>query len=177
MGRDKAFVVFRGQTLLAHALALARGICPEVRIVGPREKFAAFAPVVEDVFPGQGPLGGIHAALCDTQSPLSLVLAVDVPLLRPEFLLHLITRARASPALATVPRVGGRWQPLCAVYRLPFAARAEAALRCGRNRIAALFDPAETLVLDESELAELSFLAAMFENLNSPAEGENICNW
>ena len=52
-----------GRTLLARALELARAVTADVRIVGDRGKFAAFAPVVEDVFRDCGPLGGIHAAL------------------------------------------------------------------------------------------------------------------
>ena len=63
MGTDKALVPLDGRTLLARALDLARSLTREVRIVGDKQKFAPFAPVVEDVFPGCGPLGGIHAAL------------------------------------------------------------------------------------------------------------------
>lgn len=58
MGTDKAFVVLEGRTLLARTLDLARAVTADVRIVGAAEKFAAFAPVVEDVFSGCGPLGG-----------------------------------------------------------------------------------------------------------------------
>ena len=57
MGVDKAFLEFDGRTLLARALELARSVAVDVHIVGSRKKFAAFAPVVEDVFPGHGPLG------------------------------------------------------------------------------------------------------------------------
>src|SRR2546421_9488043 len=57
MGRDKAFVEFQGRTLLARTLDLAASVTPAVRIVGSRKKFAAFAPVVEDVFRDCGPLG------------------------------------------------------------------------------------------------------------------------
>ena len=52
MGTDKAFVVLEGRMLLARALDAARALTSDVRIVGEAAKFAAFAPVVEDVFPG-----------------------------------------------------------------------------------------------------------------------------
>ena len=63
MGSDKAFLEFEDRTLLARALELAQSITPRVSIVGSREKFGKFAPVVEDIFPDCGPLAGIHAAL------------------------------------------------------------------------------------------------------------------
>ncbi len=98
MGTDKAFVPLDGRTLLARALDLARSVSSEVRIVGDKEKFAPFAPVVEDIFPGCGPLGGIHAALRSSQTDLNVVLAVDVPFVSLALLQYLITRARSVPA-------------------------------------------------------------------------------
>ena len=79
MGTDKAFVEYDGRTLLARALDLARSVTPDVRIVGSAEKFAPFAPVVEDIFCDCGPLGGIHAALRSSPTELNVMLAVDTP--------------------------------------------------------------------------------------------------
>jgi molybdopterin-guanine dinucleotide biosynthesis protein A len=79
MGTDKAFITLDGQTLLARALAVARLVTADVRIVGDAAKFEAFAPVVEDVFRECGPLGGIHAGLRASATELNLMLAVDLP--------------------------------------------------------------------------------------------------
>ena len=104
MGTDKAFVMLAGETLLARALRLCRAVSSQVLIVGDRRKFASFAAVVEDVFTGCGPLGGIHAALRASQTDLNLVLAVDVPFVSPALLKLLVARARDSSAVVTVPR-------------------------------------------------------------------------
>lgn len=107
MGADKAFVTLDGRTLLARALELARSLTPDVRIVGDPAKFAAFAPVVEDIFRECGPLGGIHAALRASQTELNLILAVDVPFVSAALLQYLIARARNSGnATVTVARAG-----------------------------------------------------------------------
>src|SRR5260370_31000989 len=129
MGADKAFIELDGRTLLARALELVRSVTPEVRIVGDPGKFAPYAPVVEDVFRGCGPLGGIHAALRASQTELNLILAVDVPFVSPALLQYLTKRARDSAATVTVAQAGGGWQPLCAVYRREFADAAEQSLR------------------------------------------------
>jgi molybdopterin-guanine dinucleotide biosynthesis protein A len=171
MGADKAFVEYGGRTLLARALDLVRSFTPNAYIVGSAEKFAPFAPVVEDVFCGCGPLGGIHAALRVSQTELNLMLAVDMPFVSWAFLQYLIGHARSGAASAvTVPRAEGKRQPLCAIYRREFAEVAEEALRAGQNRIDRLFDQVKTRVIEEQELEAAGFSPALFRNLNTPEE-------
>src|SRR5258708_27959227 len=161
MGVDKAFVEIDGRTLLARALELARSVTRDVRIIGDPAKFAPFAPVVEDVFPGSGPLGGIHAALRASQTELNLILAVDVPFVSRAMLEYLKGRARDSSATVTVAQAGGGWQPLCAIYRRSFADAAEKALRAGHYKIDALFEAAGTQVITEDELEAAGFSSKM----------------
>ena len=170
MGTDKAFVMLDGRTLLARALEVCRTITSDVRIVGDRKKFAPFAPVVEDVFPGCGPLAGIHAALRASQTDLNVVLAVDLPFVSPALLHFLMAQARDSEAIITVPRSGKGWQPLCAVYRRAFAEAAETALRAGRYKIDALFDPRLPMAVGEDDLRSAGFAPEVFRNLNTPEE-------
>jgi molybdenum cofactor guanylyltransferase len=172
MGADKAFVMLDGRTLLARALELARTVTDDVRIVGSAEKFAAFAPAVEDVFRECGPLGGIHAALRASVAELNLMLAVDVPFVPAALLQYLVERARGSDAIATVPLAGGGWQPLCAVYRREFGEVAEKALRGGRYKIGALFADANVQAIEEDELVRAGFGPGVFHNLNTKDDVE-----
>lgn len=170
MGTDKAFVLLQGQTLLARALRVCRTVSSDVRVVGDLKKFSRFAPVVEDIFPGCGPLAGIHAALRVSRSDLNLLLAVDIPFVSPGLLQFLTVQARESSALVTVPMYGRRLQPLCAVYRRDFASLAESALRAGRYKIDALFDAAITRIIGEEDLRSAGFSPEAFRNLNTPEE-------
>ena len=170
MGSDKAFLRLGDETLLSRALKTAGAVSADVRIVGDAQKFAAFGRVVEDVYRDRGPLGGIHAALSSSTAELNLMLAVDLPFVKPEFLGYLLSRARESGAMVTVPRAGGGLQPLCAVYRRGFADVAEQSLREGNNKIDSLFAEVETCVIEEDELARAGFSAGMFHNLNTPEE-------
>ena len=172
MGQDKAFLILAGRTLLARALELANSVTDEVYIAGNAAKFAAFGPVVEDVYPQRGPLGGIHAALRRSTSELNLMLAVDLPFVEPGFLRYLISQARANDALVTVPRTAAGWQPLCAVYRRGFREVAESSLREKRNKIDPLFLPPLTRVITEEEMLRHGFPLEMFRNLNTPEELE-----
>lgn len=171
MGADKAFVEFEGRTLLAHALALVKSVSPDICIVGSREKFAALGEVVEDEFPQHGPLGGIHAALRRSAAELNLILAVDMPFVEVRFLQYLLEEAaRHENAVVTIPRAGGAWQTLCAVYRKPFADLAEQALREGKNKIDPLFRGIEMRIVEEHELTQQNFSPDMFRNLNTLEE-------
>jgi len=170
MGTDKALVVFNRQTLLEGSLARLSAVSSGTWIVGSREKFSPFGNVVEDEFPDHGPLGGIHAALRASKADLNLVLAVDMPFVDVRFLKYLIAKAGAAKAVATVPRAGGGWQPLCAVYRKRFTECAEPALRAGKNKIDPLFAQCEVQVLEEAELLKDGFSADLFRNVNTPEE-------
>ena len=84
MGADKALVQFAGQPLVAHALEILReaGLSASDRWGSPQRLCAAFAPVVEDLDPDLGPLGGICAALASTSAHAGrFFLPVDLPLL------------------------------------------------------------------------------------------------
>jgi len=170
MGTDKAFAMLNGRSLLARALGVCRTITSEVWIVGDRKKFAPFAPVVEDVFPGCGPLAGIHAALRASGTDLNVVLAVDLPFVSSALLHFVIAQARQYGAMVTVPRAGKGWQPLCAGYRRAFADAAEIALRERRYKIDALFEDAVTHAVGEEELRSAGFSPEVFRNLNTPEE-------
>jgi molybdopterin-guanine dinucleotide biosynthesis protein A len=172
MGSEKAFLRFGDETLLARALNVAGAVAGEVRIVGDAMKFAGFGQVVEDVYRGRGPLGGIHAALSNSTTELNLMLAVDLPFVRPKLLEYLLLRAQESHAMVTVTRAGRGFQPLCAAYRRGFVEVAERSLREGKNKIDPLFTGIDACVLEEKELERTGFSAEMFRNLNTPEEFE-----
>ena len=177
MGRDKAFLTLGGSTLLERALAVARCVSQEVTIVGQREKFAAYGSVIEDVYRGQGPLAGIHAALSGSAFELNLMIGVDTPFLDPKFVQYLVQQARTSGATGhrAARQRSTDAQPLCAVYRREFAAVAENALRQGRNHIVPLFAGVTTREIGDVEMQELAFDPRMFDNLNTPEEWDQAC--
>jgi molybdopterin-guanine dinucleotide biosynthesis protein A len=172
MGTDKAFLEYRGSTLLAHAIDLSKAVSDDVKIVGSREKFGAYGAVVEDVFSECGPLGGIHAALTNSVADLNLILAVDMPFISTQFLKYVIGQASGVNYTVVIPRSESRLQPLSAVYRRGFATIAEQALLAGRNKIGPLFGSVDVKVIEENELKRAGFSRDLFRNLNTPQELE-----
>ena len=180
MGTDKAFLDFGGQTLLDRALAVMADVCDRVSIVGDPTKFAKYGsakhgpakygPVVADIFPGCGPLGGIHTALVHSTAELNLMLAVDMPFVSTELLVFLFAQADRSDAIVTVPRTGRGFQPLCAVYRRGFLTAAEQALRAGKYKIDAVFAGVSLRVIEEAEVVAAGFSEHCFFNVNTPQD-------
>jgi molybdopterin-guanine dinucleotide biosynthesis protein A len=172
MGQDKAQLQLNGRSLLEHALTGLRAVCRDVAILGSYELYGKLAPVYEDIFPGCGPLGGIHTALSHSQTQYNLIIAVDTPFLMPDFLSYLAERAVAGSAVVTTPEINAYTQPLCTVYSLAFLPIAERALQSGNYKITPLFPRERTLVIREAELRQFAFSAEMFENLNTPEDME-----
>jgi len=171
---DKAFLDFRGQTLLDRALGVMGAACGRVAIVGDPAKFAKAGSVIADIFPGCGPLGGVHAALVHSLAELNLMLAVDMPFVSSELLAFLFDVAAAEDnaghAVVTIPRTSRGLQPLCAIYRREFSAVAEQALRAGKNKIDAAFSSVAVRVIGERELAAAGFSEQSFFNVNTPED-------
>ena len=178
--KDKAFLEFRGQTLLDRALSVMGAVCERVAIVGDPAKFSKdgstkygsskYESVVADIFPGCGPLAGIHAALLRSAAELNLMLAVDMPFVSRELLAFLFAAAEGSDAIVTVPRTTHGLQPLCSVYRRDFATVAEQALRAGKYKIDAAFSSVSVRVIEEGELAAGGFSEQNFFNVNTPQD-------
>jgi len=117
MGRDKALLPFRGATLagtVAEAVGAAAG---SVRLVGSLSYGELGYGIVPDMYPGEGPLGGILTALDHSPADWNLIVACDMPALSADFLGQLLDAAGARDAGVLLPvDPSGRLQPLCAVY-------------------------------------------------------------
>ena len=175
MGTDKAFLRLGNLTLLEHAISMAKEVCDSVVLVGDKERLRPYGWVVQDKFPGQGPLAGIHAALSSESARwANLVLSVDTPAVSPKFLKYLLKKSQEAMAVVTVPRAEGHLQTLCAVYRQQFAAVAEKALKEGRNKIDPLFSEVPLQVIEEEELKRLGFDPDIFDNVNTPEDWQRI---
>ena len=202
MGTDKAALLLNGRTLLQRAIEIVGSVTGgPVAILGSRELYGAYGQVIEDLYPGCGPLAGIHAALSHSRTCFNLIIAVDTPFLSPQLLSYMGGRALESGAVVTVPEIGGYTQPLCAVYSREFLPIAEAAIQPqrpqrtteeenhdlprghgntapeppGKSRgykIVPLFPKEATCVISEAELKRFAFNPEMFENLNTPEDLE-----
>lgn len=133
MGADKAFLPWDGQPLWERQRAtLVASGATEILLCGRAEQlFPATGPrVVADRVPGLGPLAGLAGALREAAHGLVLVLAVDLPEMRADFLRGRLLAA-AGPEEGVVPERDGFFEPLAAVYPRRALALAEASATSG----------------------------------------------
>jgi molybdopterin-guanine dinucleotide biosynthesis protein A len=131
MGRDKAWLPWRGQPLIAHVVeVLARAVDDIVVVAAPDQDLPDLhARVVRDPQTGQGPLVGIAAGLAACSADYAFVTATDAPYLNPEFIRTLLRFEKPA-----APELDGFVQTLSAVYPTEAHAVAQTLLNEGRRR-------------------------------------------
>jgi len=72
--------------------------------------------VINDVYIGIGPIGGIYTALKSTKSPHIFITACDMPNITEEFIEYLFEQM-SSKDDCLIPVIDNCIQPLCAIYR------------------------------------------------------------
>src|SRR5262249_18430017 len=107
MGRNKAFLPYQGGVLASYVADCVRAAAGDVTLIGDPATYAAIGyPVIPDLTPGAGPLGGIHTALRHTCCDWNLVVACDMPGISTEFLSQLMAAAARSAPGALIPVTG-----------------------------------------------------------------------
>ena len=171
MGRDKATLPVGEATLVEHIARKLAAVAEETLIAGGLEgnRWRGLHEVA-DRFPGLGPLAGMHAGLVEANYPLVWVVACDLPDVVPALGPYLATAAEDVDAV--VPCVGGRPQPLCAVYRSSIAPVVGQLLQREQLRVSELLNAIRVRFADEASLRHVDDGLASFRNLNTPADYE-----
>ncbi len=128
-GEDKALAEWGGQTLLARAVGLLSGLELDPVVISNSRRDYSFltCPVVNDLIPDKGPLGGLYTACALFPELTFLVLTCDMPLLNQNILKRLISNHRDSYQ-STVMRGGEKIQPFPGIYRADLKAVIQAHL-------------------------------------------------
>jgi molybdopterin-guanine dinucleotide biosynthesis protein A len=135
MGAEKALLPLGGRPMISHVIDTLSELFSAVIICGADPATYEFLRVriVQDIFQGCGPLGGIHSALTHSKPRSVFVLSCDMPFVPLELIRHIINSP--DKPKTKIASSEGILQPLCGLYRqecLPFV---EADLRAGKYSI------------------------------------------
>jgi molybdenum cofactor guanylyltransferase len=169
-GRLKAALPVGGRTILERQItALGAAQINEVIVVGSW----TLAPVsgvrhVPDVVEERSGLGGLYSALLMATTPIVVVLAGDMPFVQASLLSVLADVG--SEADAVVPRVNGRWHPLCAGYRRTAAPIIKARLDRGDFRITEALNDLRVVDVPGGTIERMDPDGRLLMNLNTPGD-------
>jgi len=175
-GRDKALVEFAGKPMLARMIELMRSLEPDVKIVAAPGKYAEFgAEVVEDRWPGEGPLGGIITALIRTEkndaaNEWNFIVSCDMPFLTTDWMNHLRERAAKSAAQVVLAHSANGPEPLCAVWRTDARAAIQEQFEKGVRKVTEAIGNVKSEVLDEADWKRFDSAGRLFWNMNTSAD-------
>jgi molybdopterin-guanine dinucleotide biosynthesis protein A len=166
MGREKAALPFGDETLLARVVRLVGQVADDVVLVAregqalpagsgpePWPGAASGARIVRDPAEGLGPLAGIAAGLGAVRGERTLVVACDMPLLRPALARRLLDLSQGAEAI--VPVVDSCPVPTCAVYARAMAETASALVAARELRARAFLARVPTRFVPGDELRDV----------------------
>jgi molybdopterin-guanine dinucleotide biosynthesis protein A len=177
-GRDKALAEFAGEPILTRMMELMQGVALGVKVVAAAGKYGdAGAEILEDRWPGEGPLGGIVTALLNTQQQdaaykWNLIVSCDMPFLTVDWLRFLAERALKSEAQVVVPHSEHGPEPLCACWRTDAVSTLQVAFERGVRKVTQGIALLDAEVLDERDWKRFDSAGRLFWNMNTAADYE-----
>lgn len=170
MGRNKALLSLAGRRLVDRVVGVLREVFTDLLIVtNSPEVYADLGlPMVGDVFPDKGSLGGIYSAVYHTPTPYCFVAACDMPFLSAAVIRYLLEQ-RADYDVV-MPDIHGEMQPLHAIYSKACLPPMLRRLEANRLRIVGFLPEVRVRTVTANDLQPLDPDLRAFQNLNTPEE-------
>ncbi|RPH76090.1 MAG: molybdenum cofactor guanylyltransferase [Candidatus Rokuibacteriota bacterium] len=169
-GKPKSLLELGGRRIIERVLDAVAPAVADVLIVTNTPELYGFlgVPMVADVYPDHGSLGGIFSGLAAAPGDAAFTVACDMPFLHREVARLVVSRAAEGDVV--IPRVGQQLQTMHAVYGKACLAPIEARLRVGRLKIVGFFDSVRVVEIDEAAVARHRAPDVVCMNVNTPYE-------
>lgn len=168
----KALIEVDGSTLIKRNLAMLRSLCETVCISTntPETYFSLGAPMVGDVVPPSGPLGGIYSTLLATEAEAVFVMACDMPFPSTDLARLIMKTHETDGHAATAPMSNGRPEPLYAVYGREAMDAMLTALNSGDFSMTGLLRRIKARFITEEDVRRADPEGRSFININTPED-------
>jgi molybdopterin-guanine dinucleotide biosynthesis protein A len=173
MGENKALKLFLGRPLIHRVIERLTPVADELLITTNQPEDYAFLnlPLIPDVKPGRGPLGGLYTALISAKYPSVAVVACDMPFASAPLLVAAAGFLSQEEADVVIAETSEGFEPLHAVYRRGTCIPAiETAIEADQWRMISWFPQVNIRRLTPNELARYDPDGLAFWNVNTPEE-------
>jgi len=169
-GRPKGLMELGGRRLIERVLMALTPVVDDVLVVTNTPQLYAFLglPMVPDVYPDRGSLGGIYSGLRAAPGQAALTVACDMPFLHPEVLKLLAERSGEGDVV--IPRVDEQLETLHAAYGKACLPHIEERLIAGKLKIVGFFESVRVVEITEADVARFRDPRLVFMNVNTPEE-------
>ncbi len=172
MGQDKRLLSVGEETLYVRSLSVLRAIFERVMVVVAQDSplVASDAPVLRDVIPHCGSLGGLYTGLKEAGTQWVFAAACDMPFLDPGTIRHFTGLKGEGDVVMAKLRNG--FHPMHALYHRNCLPVMESLIHAQDFKIYRLADhPAlRVRVVTPDELSQLDPEGRSFYNVNTPAD-------
>ncbi len=175
-GHDKVLERIGNTSLLEQVITRVNPICKDIIIVTAKERSLAQLAnhpkikIANDIFPGQGSLGGIYTGLVKSESFYNLVVAADMPFLNESLLRYMIKVADGYDFV--LPHVNKWYEPLHAIYSKNCISPIETILKQGKKVIVELFNYVKVKFIEVKEINRFDPKHLSFFNINTKEDME-----
>lgn len=179
MGTNKALLKIDGKTNIERIKEALEEVFSDIILVTNEMEEYRFLnlPMVADIYPGKGPLAGIHSGLIASSYDVNFVVACDMPFISSNLAKYLIEQSDGYDVV--VPKIGGKLHPLFSVFKKSNLSIIEDELKKEKLRIRDLFDLLKVRVINEDEIVDTidEDIERSFYNMNSPSDYEAVKKW
>lgn len=169
MGQDKGLIDLLGKPMIKHLLDRVSILNLPIKIVAHNEDYKQFGfPVIKDIIPEKGPIGGLFTALSDAVSRYVLLMSCDMPFLRLEFINALIEQKKDNTIV--ISELHNKILPFPGIYPVNLLQVIQLHLQNDRLKFQKfiLNSAHMRLKLEEGYQNHLE----IFQNINSPQDRE-----
>jgi molybdopterin-guanine dinucleotide biosynthesis protein A len=172
MGEDKRFLHVGGQPLFERSLTILRALFSKVIVVIAQDSAPLHAevPVVRDLVPDCGSLGGLYTGLKHASTQHVFVVACDMPFLNPQAVQYVVN-VKADADIVMAQRESGL-QPMHALYSkwcLPVIEEMIGAHHLKIHELAA-HSSLNVRLISKAELSLVDPDGRSFLNVNTPSD-------
>lgn len=178
LGQDKARLQLSGKPLTLWAAEPLQAVVEDLWLVTntPLDHLDLGLPILSDLVPDQGPLGGVQTALFFSRTPWVLAASVDNPFLSAEALGPLAARASRTSRPAVVYRSERGLEPFPGLYHVRILARLTAYLH-QRRHVQPFLEQLRPEVLPTGAGFDPESPGGWFFNLNTPEDVRRAEAW